>query len=133
MSLANWSKPLQWNNAHAEFFAKHGRRRRVFCASLADIFDIAVPKEWRQDLFDLIELTPNLNWLPLMKRIGNVFDMVSRTRPHDWLAGRDNVWLGATVVDQAEADRDIPKLLDVSARVRFRRTKQSCQYGILIG
>jgi len=107
------------DNAHAGFFAKHGRRRRIFCASLADIFDIAAPKEWRRDLFDLIELKPNLNWLLLTKRIGNVFDMVSRTRPHDWLAGRDNVWLGATVVNQAEADRDIPKLLDVSARIRF--------------
>lgn len=31
----------------------------------------------------------------------------------------DNVWLGATIVDQAEADRDIPKLLAVPARVRF--------------
>jgi protein gp37 len=118
-SLANWRKPLQWNNAHAEFFAKHGRRQRVFCASLADVFDNAVPKEWRRDLFDLIELTPNLDWLLLTKRIGNVFDMVARTRSHDWLAGRDNVWLGATIVNQAEADRDIPKLLEVPARVRF--------------
>lgn len=31
----------------------------------------------------------------------------------------DNVWLGATIVNQAEADRDIPKLLAVPARVRF--------------
>jgi protein gp37 len=30
-----------------------------------------------------------------------------------------NVWLGATVVTQAEADRDVPKLLSVPARVRF--------------
>jgi len=45
MSLANRSKPLQWNNAHADFFAKHGRRRRVFCASLADIFDIRRTKQ----------------------------------------------------------------------------------------
>ncbi|WP_250507639.1 phage Gp37/Gp68 family protein [Caballeronia sp. GAFFF3] len=118
-SPANWRKPLQWNKAHAEFFAQHGRRQRVFCASLADVFDNAVPKEWRRDLFDLIELTPNLNWLLLTKRIGNVFDMVARTRSHDWLAGRDNVWLGATVVNQEEADRDIPKLLAVPARVRF--------------
>jgi hypothetical protein len=39
----------------------------------------------------------------------------------DWLTGRGpvNVWLGATVVNQAEADRDIPKLLATPARVRF--------------
>lgn len=118
-SSANWRKPLAWNTAHREFYAIHGRRQRVFCASLADVFDNAVEPAWRRDLFDLIELTPNLNWLLLTKRIGNVFEMVSRTRSHDWLAGRDNVWLGATIVNQAEADRDIPKLLAVPARLRF--------------
>ncbi len=30
-----------------------------------------------------------------------------------------NVWLGATICDQVEADRDIPKLLEMPARVRF--------------
>lgn len=118
-SAANWRKPLAWNAAHEEFFAQHGRRQRVFCASLADVFDNAVDPAWRRDLFDLIELTPNLDWLLLTKRIGNVFEMVARARCHDWLAGRDNVWLGASIVNQAEADRDIPKLLSVPARVRF--------------
>ncbi|MHB9833874.1 phage Gp37/Gp68 family protein [Paraburkholderia terrae] len=118
-SAANWRKPLQWNKAHAEFYAVHGRRQRVFCASLADVFDNAVDPIWRRDLFDLIELTPNLNWLLLTKRIGNVFEMVARARSHDWLAGRDNVWLGATIVNQEEADRDIEKLLMTPARRRF--------------
>ena len=38
-----------------------------------------------------------------------------------WLGGNPpaNVWIGATVVNQTEADRDVPKLLDVPARVRF--------------
>lgn len=114
-SAANWRKPLAWNAAHAEFFAQHGRRQRVFCASLADVFDNEVDSQWRRDLFDIIELTPNLDWLLLTKRIGNVVRMLPS---HDW-AGRGNVWLGATIVNQEEADRDIPKLLDVPARVRF--------------
>lgn len=118
-SAANWRKPLQWNKAHAEFFAEHGRRQRVFCASLADVFDNEVDPAWRRDLFDLIELTPNLIWMLLTKRIGNAFREISRVRSHDWLMGRENVWLGATVVNQAEAERDIPKLLEVPARVRF--------------
>jgi protein gp37 len=118
-SPANWREPLRWNKGHAEFFAAHGRRQRVFCASLADVFDNAVDPAWRRDLFDLIELTPNLNWLLLTKRIGNAFEMVARARSHDWLAGRNNVWLGATIVNQEEADRDIPKLLETPARVRF--------------
>ncbi|MES2972414.1 MAG: phage Gp37/Gp68 family protein [Pseudomonadota bacterium] len=118
-SNANWQKPIAWDKAHAEFYAQHGRRQRVFCASLADVFDNAVDPAWRSDLFDLIELTPNLDWLLLTKRIGNVADMVRRAKSHDWLAGRNNVWLGATVVNQGEADRDVPKLLDVQALVRF--------------
>jgi len=116
---ANWRKPIAWNAAHAEFFAQHGRRQRVFCASLADVFDNAVDPAWRRDLFDLIELTPHLDWLLLTKRVGNVARLVADARTHDWLAGRDNVWIGASIVNQEEADRDIPKLLALPARVRF--------------
>ncbi|MBU9293050.1 phage Gp37/Gp68 family protein [Burkholderia multivorans] len=123
-SPSNWRKPLAWEAAHAEFFAAHGRRQRVFCASLADVFDNAVPDAWRADLFDLIWSTPHLDWLLLTKRVGNAGTMVARALE---LAGRNvntpwpwsNVWLGATIVNQAEADRDIPKLLEVPARVRF--------------
>ncbi|MGE8369329.1 MAG: phage Gp37/Gp68 family protein [Pseudomonadales bacterium] len=118
-SPGNWKLPLRWNAQHEEFFGAHGRRRRVFCASLADVFDNQVDPAWRRDLFDLIELTPNLNWLLLTKRIGNVIRLVSDVRSHDWLAGRDNVWLGATICNQEEADRDIPKLLAVPVHVRF--------------
>ncbi|WP_395406270.1 phage Gp37/Gp68 family protein [Pseudoduganella sp. UC29_106] len=118
-SVANWRKPVAWDKAHAEFFATHGRRQRVFCASLADIFDNAVDPVWRRELFDLIELTPNLDWLLLTKRIGNAAEMISRAKVSDWLKGQPNVWLGATIVNQKEANRDIPKLLDVPARVRF--------------
>lgn len=118
-SVANWRKPLAWNAAHERFFAEHGRRQRVFCASLADVFDNAVPLEWRRDLFDLIELTPNLDWLLLTKRIGNVPEMVSRAKVNDWLAGRKNVWLGASIVNREEMLRDGPKLKAIHATVTF--------------
>ncbi|MCA7889097.1 phage Gp37/Gp68 family protein [Burkholderia contaminans] len=113
---STWNKPKRWNAQHAEFFAKHGRRQRVFCASLSDVFDNAVDSAWRADLFRLIADTPNLDWLLLTKRIGNVAAML-REIGLDRLP--DNVWLGSTIVNQAEADRDIPKLLEVPARVRF--------------
>lgn len=128
---ANWAKPMTWNRRHDEFFAQHGRRQRVFCASLADVFDNQVDPAWRADLFELIERTPNLDWLLLTKRVGNVKDMVplpwiskpfqhgpnpANIYPAGWPA---NVWLGASIVNQEEADRDIPKLLSVPARVRF--------------
>lgn len=113
-----WAAPLKWNAEHEVFFAQHGRRQRVFCASLADVFDNQVPVEWRMDLFNLIADTPHLDWLLLTKRIGNVMPMCSGdSLMFDMICER--VWLGATVVNQAEADRDIPKLLAVPAAKRF--------------
>lgn len=107
-SDANWRKPLQWNRAAAT------SRPRVF-PSLCDPFDNEVPTGWRYDLWAMIEFTPGLDWLLLTKRIGN-WKMV----PVHWHRHfPDNVWLGISVVNQEEADRDIPKLLAVPARVRF--------------
>jgi protein gp37 len=120
-SVSNWRKPIAWNAAHAEFFATTGRRQRVFCASLADVFDNAVDPAWRRDLFRLIDETPNLDWLLLTKRIGNAHEMIVEARGlagFQWY-GQANVWLGATIVNQEEADRDIPKLLETPAAVRF--------------
>ena len=75
-SVANWRQPIAWNAGAEAFEREHGRRRRVFCASLADVFDNAVDPAWREDLFDLIAKTPRLDWLLLTKRIGNVANML---------------------------------------------------------
>ena len=125
-SASNWALPKRWNAQSDTFMAQHGRRQRVFCASLADVFDNAVPVPWRQDLFDLIRRCENLDFLLLTKRVGNVRGMLANLAH-----GNDpdlslldmmpppNVWIGATIVNQAEADRDIPKLLAVPAAKRF--------------
>ena len=117
-SPANWRKPLAWDRAAA----KAGRRDRVFCASLADVFDNhgSITSGWRGDLWHLIARTPNLDWLLLTKRPGNIPDMLPNGYGAPaWGDGWPNVWLGCTVVNQTEADRDIPKLLAVPAKVRF--------------
>lgn len=105
----DWSKPRKWNRETPGAF--------VFCASLADVFDNEVPPEWRRDLFDLIYQTPNLVWLLLTKRIGNVLPMVGDA----WGGLPANVAIGATMANQAEYDRDRIKLARVKdvARPRF--------------
>ncbi len=145
-SAANWKEPLKWNakpfyectfcglrndhpmNAQCIMRSDALRtshvwkpaRRRVFCASLADVFDNEVPWQWRLDLFSLIRDTPNIDWLLLTKRIGNVQPMLNEIQVHGPLDDVfPNVWLGATICNQDEADRDIPKLLSVPAAVRF--------------
>ncbi|ARR53455.1 hypothetical protein HY78_08470 [Rhizorhabdus wittichii DC-6] len=117
---STWKQPRRWN-ARA---AKLGTRYRVFCSSLADVFDNEVDPAWRQDLFELIRTTPHLDWLLLTKRIGNAVGMIQRDGA---IAGNgrwyvpDNVWLGATIVNEAEADRDIPKLLATKAELGVRK------------
>lgn len=121
-SAANWAQPRRWNAQAAEFRAKHGRRQRVFCASLADVFDNQAQPAWRADLFELIQATPHLDWLLLTKRIGNAWKMMADALGVSMASLKlppPNVWLGSTVVNQEEADRDIPKLLAVPAAKRF--------------
>jgi protein gp37 len=108
----HWTDPVKWDaKAKAD-----GVRRRVFCASMADVFDKNAPLGARERLWELIEATPNLDWLLLTKRIGNVPDMIPARWAH---ALPRNIWIGISVVNQEEADRDVPKLLQVPSAVRF--------------
>lgn len=137
---SSWAQPRQWQKRAEVFRALHGRRRRVFCASLADWLDNEVPVEWLIELLELIRSTPDLDWLLLSTRIGNWSSRISEAIGYldeqtpaayplplrawlcHWLDGDEaprNVWLGSTVVNQQEADRDVPKLLRVPAAVRF--------------
>ena len=108
-----WKKPLRWNREATET----GVRRRVFCASLADVFEDRRDLDpWRADLFALIEATPALDWLLLMKRPESIMRLV----PESWRERfPPNVWQGTTVENQEAADRRVPELLRVPAAVRF--------------
>jgi protein gp37 len=114
-SASNWRQPITWNKHHAAFQAQHGRRQRVFCASLADVFDNKAPVGAREDLFQLIRDTPELDWLLLTKRPENISKML----PADWSNGYPGVWLGTTCEDQSAYDRRWPILASVPAAVRF--------------
>lgn len=100
-----WGEPLKWNRKAAET----GRPLRVFCASLADVFDNEAPQAWRDDLWQLLRETPNLRWILLTKRIGNARKML----PPDWPFA--NAGLMATLANQEEWDRDFPKLIQTPA------------------
>lgn len=110
-SAANWRKPLQW----AKAARGTGKRPRVFCASLADVFDNRAPGVAREELFGLIRATPELDWLLLTKRPQNVRKML----PADWRNGYPNVWLGTTCEDQERYDLRWPILRDTPSAVRF--------------
>jgi protein gp37 len=119
-SEAYWRRPLKWAKAardafrawENEPFSLHReapQRPRVFCASLADVFDNQVPKRWCLDLFDLIEQTPELDWLLLTKRPENIGESLS------WFSTRTppNLWLGITAEDQKRFDHRWPILCEM--------------------
>lgn len=110
-SADHWQEPLKWN-AEAQ---KKGVRYRVFCASMADVFENRSDlNAERSRLWNLIDATPMLDWLLLTKRPEHVKKL---TRwGSDW---PENVWLGTTVENQEWADKRMPHLLSIPAKTRF--------------
>lgn len=108
---AYWRDPLKWNRA-AQF---EGRRERVFCSSLCDVFeDHPTIDAERTKLWPLIRATPQLDWLLLTKRPERIVE----TLPPDWGYGYPNVWLGTSVESAAYEDR-ICALLRAPAILHF--------------
>lgn len=181
---SQWKLPLKWNKDAAcscgdgfrgthSPYCPQADRPRVFCASLADVFeDWQGPMvnstgddlfndrngRWsarvgdkdghrlkltmgdvRTRLFQIIDATPNLDWLLLTKRPENIARMMPKRVVQDKRpifpgcpgplgepvpcivegGTRHNVWLGTSVENQAAADERIPHLLRTPAAVRF--------------
>lgn len=139
----HWNEPLRWNRkAEAD-----GVRRRVFCASMADVFEARADlDEHRARLWELIAATPWLDWLLLTKRPASVHALAPArwfVEPGNLLCEAcggsaslplgttcneheprmtgwpDNVWIGTTVEDQQRADERLPLLRSIPARIRF--------------
>ncbi len=111
LSDSTWRQPEIWDS-EAD---RSGRRFRVFCASMADVFELREDLDpWRKRLWNLIEHTPSLDWLLLTKRPHLVRDMVpwEETWPN-------NVWIGTTIENQHWANIRLPFLADIPSVVRF--------------
>jgi protein gp37 len=108
---AHWAEPLRWDQEASLALT----RERVFCASMADVFERRADLNTeRARLWELIEATPNLDWLLLTKRPQNVVRMVPWDKK--WPS---NVWLGTSVENQTVAEQRLPILLSIPAAVRF--------------
>lgn len=121
-SDANWRLPLRWNQLAID----EGRRYRVFCGSLCDVFEDKPNQreqlsDWRKQLFALITATPNLDWLLLTKRPELVMTpAVTSLFPKTWQGQLlENIWIGTSVEDQESADKRIPELIKIPAEIRF--------------
>jgi protein gp37 len=106
----HWARPYRWNRDAA---AKR-TRTKVFCASMADVFEDAPSLDpWRARLWVMIKATPWLDWQLLTKRPENIERMVPWRE--DWPA---NVWIGTSIENSRHTFRaDILRRLP--ARIRF--------------
>ena len=133
-STTYWKQPIKWNRTAGE----EGVRRRVFCASLADVFEDRVDLiEPLARLLKIIHLTPCLDWQLLTKRPEHVarrLHLVKSMAPtgdrdindgaelaSQWLHGSPmpNLWLGTSVEDNLRAEQRIPHLFRIPATMRF--------------
>jgi protein gp37 len=110
MSEGHWLEPVRWN-AEAQ---RLETRYRVFCASMADIFEERAPDGQLSRLWDVIRSTPFLDWQLLTKRPHRIAECL----PADWGPGYENVWLGTSVESPAVLDR-VDHLVGVPAVVHF--------------
>lgn len=94
-----------------------GHRQRVFVQSMADLFeDHPQVVRWRRDAMKLMGECVNLDFLVLTKRPENI----ARMMPLEWCVHwPDHVWIGTSVEHQKSADKRIPELLKIPAKVRF--------------
>lgn len=106
----HWKEPLKWNDAaRAE-----GRPHRVFCASMADVFDVDGPETERKRLFITIAATPWLDWQLLTKRPDQMRNYLNALPDAPW----SNIWAVVSTGNQASLDKFAPFLRDTNAVVR---------------
>lgn len=91
-----------------------GDRRRVFIQSMSDLFDLEVPIEWFAEGWQLIETCDRLAIQIVTKRVSAVEKRLTAIGRTIW---PQHAGLIVTVVNQDEADRDIPRLLALKARL----------------
>jgi protein gp37 len=105
------SEPLSWR-----------KPRRVFVNSMSDLFHKDVPDSFIGKVWSVMLSTPQHTYQVLTKRPERMADVVGRLVKEGLSKGLrppDNIWCGTSVENQEQADKRIPELLKVPAKIRF--------------
>ncbi|WP_026798280.1 DUF5131 family protein, partial [Planktothrix prolifica] len=108
-------KPYEWKKS-----------KKIFICSMADIFHENVLFDWVEEIFYMIENCPQHTFQILTKRPERMIEFfdwyIARNSDHSvelqWTMP-DNIWLGVSCENQAIADKRIPLLMQIPAKVRF--------------
>ncbi|ACC81185.1 phage Gp37/Gp68 family protein [Nostoc punctiforme] len=112
-------KPLSWK-----------KPKRIFVCSMSDLFHENVPDQWRDRVFGIMAAAHWHIFQVLTKRPLNAlkyfqnFNLAQRIKDAGNLVCKPelplkNVWFGVTCENQEMADKRIPILLQIPAKVRF--------------
>lgn len=113
---SNWAADHEAASGNARAFGfpqpSWGRRRRVFVQSMSDLFDLEVPVEWFAEAWKTIKACDRIDIQIVTKRISAVRKRLAEIGETEWPR---HAGLLISVVNQPEADRDVPRLLDLKA------------------
>lgn len=99
---------------------KQTKAKRHFVASMTDVFGEWVPPSWAMLFLRGMAAASNQTFQVLTKRPDVMRDYVKTWLKHDGFSEvPSNIWLGVSVESQKWADKRIPILLSIPAKVRF--------------
>lgn len=110
------NKPFKWK-----------KPRKIFVCSMGDLFHESVPFEWIDKIMSIISSNPHHIFQILTKRPDRMleyFDYLKTDFIQEILFYSEefppqNLWVGATIENQDMANKIIPFLLKIPAKVRF--------------
>ena len=92
---------------------KKKKPTKYFVNSMSDLFHEQMPDKFLDDIFEVIEQTPQHIYQILTKREDRMFEyLVNKTIPK-------NIWLGATVENRKDGLPRIDKLRSLDASIKF--------------
>lgn len=132
----------KWNNT-THFFVDllykpyHWKKpRMIFVCSMSDLFHEATPFEWILEVWNVMCSNPRHTYQLLTKRPERVIEFLKwlgnrakndeldsiptqSENPMDYISVPDFIWIGVTAENQEQADKRIPILLQIQAKLRF--------------
>lgn len=115
---------------------KRKKPTMFFVCSMSDLFHESVPFEWILQVWDIMCSNPRHTYQLLTKRPERVIEFLKwlgnkakndgldsiptqSDNPLDYISVPDFIWIGTTVENQAMANRRIPELLKIPAKIHF--------------
>jgi len=89
---------------------------RAFVQSMSDLFDVEVPLEWFDHAWNCIHAAERLRLQIVTKRVSVIEKRLAQIWHGTW---PKHAGLIITVVNQEEADRDVPRALALKAKLRI--------------